>query len=145
MPSRPPRAICQAQGPRGQWWWHYDASNGGKVEVVDAYPVFSVHQHGMAPMVLLEAGEAFQQDFTPWINKGLQWIDGRNELNFDMRDYSVIWRSIERTSMKRHWDTIFNRAASGSEHAPHDLNVRFECRPYELGWLLYAWAHRIAA
>ena len=39
--------ICEAQGPLGQWWWHYDSSTG---EVVGKYPVFSVHQHAMGPM-----------------------------------------------------------------------------------------------
>jgi hypothetical protein len=30
----------------------------------------------------------------------------------------------------------------GSERAGGDLTVRFECRPYHLGWLLYAFAGR---
>ena len=136
------RAICRAQGARGQWWWHYDASNAGRVEIVDAYPVFSVHQHGMAPMVLFEAGEAFQQDFTPWIYKGLDWIDANNELHFPMADGSLIWRGIERASYRRYWDALFNRPAAGEERSAKDLRVIFECRPYELGWLLYAWAGR---
>ena len=40
------RVICGAQGAGGQWWWHYDARTGG---VVEGYPVYSVHQHAMAP------------------------------------------------------------------------------------------------
>ncbi len=48
-------AICGLQGPEGQWWWHYDTRNGS---VVEGYPVYSVHQHAMAPMALLDLREA---------------------------------------------------------------------------------------
>jgi hypothetical protein len=47
--------ICALQGPAGQWWWHYDARNGS---VVEGYPVYSVHQHAMGPMALLDLREA---------------------------------------------------------------------------------------
>ncbi|MFQ6048983.1 MAG: hypothetical protein ACE5K7_06430, partial [Phycisphaerae bacterium] len=47
--------LCQLQGRAGQWWWLYDVDRG---DVVEGYPVFSVHQDGMAPMALLEAGRA---------------------------------------------------------------------------------------
>ena len=47
--------ICAAQGDSGQWWWHYDSRNGS---VVEGYPVYSVHQHAMAPMALLDLAEA---------------------------------------------------------------------------------------
>lgn len=42
--------LCALQGPAGQWWWIYHVESG---EVVVRYPVFSVHQDGMAPMALL--------------------------------------------------------------------------------------------
>ena len=48
-------AICAAQGEAGQWWWHYDSRIGG---VVEGYPVYSVHQHAMAPMALLDLADA---------------------------------------------------------------------------------------
>ena len=48
-------AICTAQGEAGQWWWHYDGRTGG---VVEGYPVYSVHQHAMGPMALLDLAEA---------------------------------------------------------------------------------------
>src|SRR2546423_850403 len=41
------RRVCELQGAAGQWWWHYDAPTGA---VVERYPVYSVHQHAMAPM-----------------------------------------------------------------------------------------------
>ncbi len=48
------KVICDAQGPAGQWWWHYDSRTGG---VVEGYPVYTVHQHAMAPMALLDLAE----------------------------------------------------------------------------------------
>jgi len=133
------RAICDLQGPLGQWWWHYDSMRG---TVLERYPVFSVHQHGMAPMTLFALGEATQADFSPWIYKGLGWIDSANELGFNMehRAGNVIWRCIYRPGLSRYW----NLAMSGwrNRESQGNLNVCFECRPYELGWLLYALAGR---
>lgn len=137
--------LCEAQGPQGQWWWHYDSSSG---RVVEGYPVFSVHQHGMGPMTLFEVGEAAGYDFAPWIRRGLQWIKSDNELALDMEDASanVIWRGIFRPGLARYWNaafglgTEFRKAKSRGE-----LGILFECRPYELGWLLYALAGRTEA
>jgi hypothetical protein len=136
--------ICEAQGSQGQWWWHYDSVSG---HVADGYPVFSVHQHAMAPMTLFALGETIQYDFKPWISRGLQWINSGNELAFDMEDASeaVIWRCIfrSRRSLGRYLKTGFGHPWKQiqDEH-PEDLKVLYECRPYELGWLMYAFAGR---
>jgi hypothetical protein len=136
--------ICHAQGPKGQWWWHYD-SRGGRV--ADGYPVFSVHQHAMAPMTLFGLGEIIQHEFDEWIYRGLQWINGQNELGFDMEDSSenVIWRCIFRSkrSLGTYVKANFGLYSDEVENQRgEDLKVLFECRPYELGWLLYAFAGR---
>jgi hypothetical protein len=131
--------ICEAQGTRGQWWWHYDSSSGS---VAGRFPVFSVHQHGMGPMVLLELSEAIQSDFSPWIFKGLQWIRV-NELAFDMEDAAtnVVWRSIYRSTPRRMWSTAMAFLTRREDpESRYGVKVMFECRPYELGWLLYAFA-----
>ena len=47
--------MAELQGPMGEWPWHYDSVTG---RVVSRYPVFSVHQHAMAPMMLFAASEA---------------------------------------------------------------------------------------
>jgi len=70
-------AICRMQGPSGQWWWHYDARNG---RIFERYPVYAVHQDGMAPMALFALGEVARLDFSEPIYKGLAWISGNNEL-----------------------------------------------------------------
>lgn len=136
------KVICRAQGGLGQWWWHYDSVTG---KIVEQYPVFSVHQHGMAPMALFALSAASGEDFTAAIYKGLQWIAGNNELGYDFRNQSarVIWRSTYRKGYGRHFrvaSSLLNRVESFPP--PTDMTVKFECRPYELGWLLYALAGR---
>ena len=130
--------LCQMQGPQGQWWWHYDSSTG---RVVGRYPVYSVHQHGMAPMGLLALGEVLQSDFGPWIFKGLEWIKGDNELDYDMRDNSanLVWRCIYQGDYERYLRTALALITHREDGPAHEgLGIRYECRPYEFGWLLYA-------
>ena len=138
------RGLCEAQGSLGQWWWHYDSLGG---RVLEGYPVFSVHQHAMGPMTLFALGEAAQCDFTPWIYRGLRWINSANELGFNMEDDSaqVIWRCQYRptSQVKTYLKAVLNGGSAGKAYeAKKDLKVLFECRPYELGWLLYAFASR---
>jgi hypothetical protein len=136
-------AICQAQGPLGQWCWHYDSTNG---RLVAGYPVFSVHQHAMGPMALFALQETTGTDFGPWIYKGLEWV-AANELHVDMRDSAakLIWRCIGRPRWKRSLDTLFGRAVKPvSNGSPGQFRILHECRPYELGWLLFAFAGRTA-
>jgi hypothetical protein len=137
-------ALCEEQGPSGQWWWHYDAPGG---RVTDGYPVFSVHQHAMGPMTLFGLGETIHRNFDPWIYKGLQWLNSQNELGYDMEDAShgVIWRCIYRSrrSLGRYIMAGLGHYSKTVQHQnPADLKVLFECRPYEFGWLLYAFANR---
>jgi len=136
--------ICEEQGPMGQWWWHYDAPGG---RVTDGYPVFSVHQHAMAPFTLFGLGEVIGRNFDECIYKGLRWINSQNELSYDMEDQNngVIWRCIMRSrrSPARYLKAGLRIYSDTIQHSrPEDLKVLFECRPYELGWLLYAFANR---
>jgi hypothetical protein len=138
------RGVCEAQGPQGQWWWHYDSLTG---RVLEGYPVFSVHQHAMGPMTLFALGEAAKYDFTPWIYRGLRWINTENELGFNMEDNSaqVIWRCQFRptSQITTYLKAAFKTASKNTRYQERkDLQVLFECRPYELGWLLYAFAAR---
>ena len=138
------RGLCEAQGSLGQWWWHYDSLSG---RVLEGYPVFSVHQHAMGPMTLFALGEAAQCDFTPWIDRGLKWINAENELGFNMEDDAaqVIWRCQYRSAsqVKTYLKAALSRGDTAKPYeAKKDLKVLFECRPYELGWLLYAFASR---
>lgn len=138
--------ICALQGSAGQWWWHYDTRSGG---VVEGYPVYSVHQHAMGPMALLELREAGGTDYTQAVINGLGWLNEHPETPKSLVCFEkgVVWRKVARrepgklvrivsaatTGLARGWklpglDTFF--PPSG---------IDYECRPYELGWLLYAW------
>ena len=134
------KALCALQGPRGQWWWHYNAQTG---KVVSTYPVYSVHQHAMGPMALFAATEASAENFRPNIFRGLAWLSD-NELSIDMRELScpLVWRGVAQTGLQK-WRTRVDAVANGQgavEAPPAKLSLISECRPYELGWLLYAFS-----
>lgn len=140
------KRICALQGPAGQWWWHYDTRNGS---VVEGYPVYSVHQHAMAPMALLELSEAGGQDRIDALTKGLYWLDDPPEVGASLvsEEHGVIWRKVARREPKK---TVRALAASATALRPGlrlpgldtifpPVRIDYECRPYELGWLIYAW------
>lgn len=132
-------AICQAQGELGQWWWLYDSRSG---RISSKYHVYSVHQQGMAPMALIAAEEATGQSFQEPIYKGLRWIYGANELGEDMRDLStnLIWRCIYPEQKYGKYRNVLRSMLGmpGGEFSAAQLKILYEDRPYELGWLLYA-------
>jgi hypothetical protein len=134
-------AICAAQGKSGQWWWLYDARSG---RVSSRYPVYSVHQHGMAPMCLFAVEETTGQSFRESIYQGLRWIYGENELGIDMRDgaQSLIWRCLAPGNWQtKFWEMAWSAIRPTNEHMQvPSLEVLYEQRPYEFGWLLFAFA-----
>jgi hypothetical protein len=136
-------AICRAQGSLGQWWWHYDALTG---KVFQRYPVYAVHQHGMAPFALFALADVAGLDFSKSISKGLAWIYGNNELNLDLREApsNLVWRSVyRRNASGTYLRELVDFLRGISSPVPiGDLRIKLECRPYELGWLLYAFAGR---
>ncbi|WP_405143749.1 hypothetical protein OG589_39465 [Sphaerisporangium sp. NBC_01403] len=138
--------ICAAQGPEGQWWWHYDARTGG---VVEGYPVYSVHQLSMAPMALLDLADAGGTSYMKDIALGLHWMTARPEIDDELiiDDLDLTWRKAARDDPKkivRGVRAVATAINQGSRIGVLDriyppLAVDRECRPYELGWLLYAW------
>jgi hypothetical protein len=132
--------ICAAQGPLGQWWWHYDSRSG---RVVGKYPVYSVHQDAMAPMALFALSESSGKDYSAWIFKGLPWIYGENELKFNLCDASanIVWRCIYLSKPATYVREGASLLGFGPQSlVPSGLRVRFEDRPYHFGWELYAFA-----
>ncbi|MCT9931988.1 hypothetical protein N5079_17440 [Planotetraspora sp. A-T 1434] len=138
--------ICAAQGPEGQWWWHYDARTGG---VVEGYPVYSVHQLSMAPMALLDLADAGGTPYMDAIALGLGWMTSRPETGEELivEELDLTWRKAARDDPKkvvrgvRAMSTAINRGARVAvlDKMYPPVAVDHECRPYELGWLLYAW------
>lgn len=137
--------ICALQGEHGQWWWHYDTRDGS---VAEGYPVYSVHQHAMAPMVLLELREAGGRDHLPAILKGLRWLDEHPEVveTLVVPEKGVVWRKVGRREPRKAVRAMaaITTSLSPGLHMPAidtlfpPSRVDHECRPYELGWLLYA-------
>ncbi|MER7515391.1 hypothetical protein [Streptomyces sp. NPDC126499] len=143
--------ICALQGDGGQWWWHYDARRG---TVVEGYPVYSVHQHAMAPTALLDLAEAGGTDFAEPVRRGLRWMTEVPELAgtgaeepMIHDDLGVTWRKVHRGDPKkavRAARGLTTRVLPGARLRPLDVVFRptavdRECRPYEFGWMLFAW------
>jgi hypothetical protein len=139
-------AICAAQGMAGQWWWHYDARTGG---VVEGYPVYSVHQHAMAPMALFDLAEAGGDAHLDAACRGLRWLADPPETAEPMLldDPPVTWRKVARGDPRKLVRGLRATATSTKPSARLGVldrlfppgHVDHECRPYELGWLLFAW------
>jgi hypothetical protein len=138
--------LCRHQGAAGQWAWHYDTRTG---DVVERYPVYSVHQHAMAPMVLFDLAEAGGTDHGDAVARGLGWLLRHPEVDEELvdADLGVVWRKVGRRERAK-----ASRVAAGVTTAIRPgwrlpgvdrllppTWVDHECRPYELGWLLYTW------
>lgn len=139
------RAV-RTQGPDGQWWWHFDCRTG---EVVERYPVYTVHQHGMGPMALQALAAAGGPDYAGAIAKSLEWLACSPEIGGSTIDWAqdAIWRKVARREPRKLARRLQAAASylhpalriGGLDWALPAKAVDFECRPYELGWLLYAW------
>jgi len=130
--------ICNAQGQQGQWWWHYNSLSG---KTVGRYPVYSVHQDAMAPMGLMKLQEVSGKGFASYIDKGLEYIIGFNELDKSMIDFenSLIWRCIKKNKTHAIFEE-FKKILSIEEETivkRNDLILLEECWSYHLGWILY--------
>jgi hypothetical protein len=138
--------LCQLQGPAGQWWWHYDARTGGMVE---GYPLYTVHQHAMAPMALFDLAEAGGEVDLDAIRRGLGWLVAAPEVSdaliLDRPGLTV--RKVARRDpgkLVRGLRAVAAKVRPGTELPALDrlrppAAVDRECRPYELGWLLDCW------
>ena len=98
--SRCAEKICELQGTRGQWWWHYDRRTG---KVLEGYPVYSVHQDAMAPMALFDLHLAGGPDYSAAVAKGLSWMRNAPEINRSLIDstHCTIWRKVDRRGPRK--------------------------------------------
>jgi hypothetical protein len=141
--------LCRVQGLEGQWWWHYDARTG---DVIEGYPVYTVHQHAMGPMALLDLTEAGGGDYRESIRRGMHWLLGPAELESKgesmLRDEEGLTvRKVYRgdpLKIVRGLNSAASRVQPGWRvpvldriYRPTELDR--ECRPYEFGWLYFAW------
>jgi hypothetical protein len=138
------RTLIELQGPRGEWPWFFYTPAG---RVVDWYEVYSVHQAGMAPAFLECAEQHDVPGATEALVKGFRWIFGQNQLNRSMlwKRLGLICRSQVRKGeledrRQRAVRAIVNtlRRRSDSLIDASGLELRRECRSYELGWILWS-------
>lgn len=149
MAQRCADRMCALQGPAGQWWWHYDVRTG---RIVEPFPVYAVHQDSMAPMALHALAEAGggNATFNTAIQRGLDWLDAAPELqgrSLIDEEIPVIWRKVARREPGKLVRCV--QAGVSGLHPALRLpaanyvfppgRIDYECRPYHLGWILYAW------
>jgi hypothetical protein len=142
------RKLIERQGPNGEWPWFFDAAGG---RVIDFYEVYSVHQYGMAPAFLEVAERHGVSEARAAIIKGFNWVFGQNQLSTPMLvpDLHLSIRSQVRRGelATKKWRVL--RALGNSVLGrnaflidPSELELRRECRSYELGWILWSFGQR---
>jgi hypothetical protein len=146
--------LAEAQGPLGQWWWLYSP---WRRRVVEGYPVYSVHQDGMAFLALAPLGEIGLDAHWRELDVGLRWLFGENELVTSLvdDDRGFISRCIQRVgsdadgpyglSQSAYHRVLLRSLRPGADGrgvraAPAELEILRECRSYHLGWILCAQA-----
>ena len=121
--------------------------------MVEGYPVYSVHQHAMGPMALLDLADAGGDGHLDAIRRGLRWLAGPPEgqsaspAQLVLDEPPITWRKVARADPRkvvRGLRAASTRIVPGARVAALDRvyppgAVDHECRPYELGWMLYAW------
>ena len=147
--KRSAESMCRLQGGAGQWWWHYDVRTG---RVVEGYPVYTVHQDAMGPMALLDLQDACGTRFDEAITKSVSWMVRNPERGDSLIDNEadLIWRKVcrrEPGKLSRGVQALASRLhpslrAPGLNVVLPPNQVDYECRPYHLGWVLYAFSDR---
>jgi len=142
------RKLIEWQGPNGEWPWFFDAAGG---RVLDFYEVYSVHQYGMAPAFLELAEQHGVLEARTAIIKGFNWVLGQNQLATPMLvpDLHLTIRSQVRKGElhTKQWrvfralrNSMLRREAVLID--PSEIELRLECRSYELGWILWSFGQR---
>jgi hypothetical protein len=142
------RKLISLQGPNGEWPWFFDVPSG---LVADFYEIYSVHQYGMAPAFLECADMHNVKESRDAIVKGFKWVLGENqlkqmmlvpELQLSIRSqvrkgemHTKKWRALRafQTALSQHGGSLID---------PTRLELRLECRSYELGWILWSFGQR---
>jgi len=142
------RKLIELQGPNGEWPWFFDATTG---RVLDFYEVYSVHQYGMAPAFLELAEQHGVPEARAAIIRGFKWVLGQNQLATPMlvpeRHLSVRSQVRKGELRTKAWRVLRALQNSASRRQavltdPSNLELRLECRSYELGWILWSFGRR---
>jgi hypothetical protein len=142
------RKLIELQGPQGEWPWFYYTPGG---RVMDFYEIYSVHQQGMAPAFLECAERHLVPGATEALVKGFQWILGENQMGRSMlwkREGLICRSQVRKGDLECKWKRAVRSVAKAitGESArmidPSELELRLECRSYELGWILWSFGSR---
>ena len=142
------RKLITQQGASGEWPWFFDAVSGS---VLDFYEIYSVHQYGMAPAFLERAECHGVTEARAAIVKGFNWVFGKNQLAIPMLvpDLNLTIRSQVRkgelhSKGRRAFRAITNSILGHKAKLinPAGVQLRLECRSYELGWILWSFGQR---
>jgi hypothetical protein len=142
------RKLIALQGPQGEWPWFFDALRG---TVLDYYEVYSVHQYGMAPAFLEHAEQHGVKEAREALIRGFEWVLGENQLRQPMLvpDLQLSIRSqVRKGELRTSKIRMLRALANAHLHRPARLvdparlEVRLECRSYELGWILWSFGRR---
>ena len=142
------RKLIDLQGPNGEWPWFFDAQSG---RVVDYYEIYSVHQYGMAPAFLQYAERHDVRNARNALIKGFKWVLGDNQLarsmlvpDLHLSIRSQVRKHELRTNKLRMARAVTNAVMGRSTGLidPSGLQIRLECRSYELGWILWSFGNR---
>jgi len=131
----------------GGYAWRYHAHNG---TIAERFPVYSVHQDGMAPMALFSLARATGREVRRVNRESLRWL-WLNQLGRSMVDpeRAVIYRGARRRFPANRIFIQLGRASSLVGIDPRVvrssafLRLNATCRPYHLGWVLHAWCGRL--
>ena len=118
---------------------------------MDFYEIYSVHQYGMAPAFLTLAERHGVPEAREALVNGFNWVFGANQLGQPMlvpskhlslrsqirkgelrTDKWRMLRAIRNSTFRKNSDLV----------SPEKLEIRLECRSYELGWILWSFGRR---
>jgi hypothetical protein len=142
------RTLIAKQGPNGEWPWFFDAATGS---VLDYYEVYSVHQCGMAPAFLEHAEQHGVPEAREATIRGFKWILGKNQMavpmlvsNLHLTIRSQVRKGEMHSKRRRAFRAIGNSLMGRQAQLidPDELQLRLECRSYELGWILWSFGMR---
>lgn len=139
--------IQDIQGALGEWPWLIDVDAAAPIDI---YPVYSVHQDSMSMLFLLPALDLGLPGARESIERSYAWVLGDNEISTPMimDDPFFRYRSLERRGGMQRPRRYF-RSLPGVVRVSRPLAARAggvrvnrECRSYEMGWVVFAWAGR---
>jgi hypothetical protein len=133
--------ICLHQGKYGEWDWQYNSEDGN---VVNRFPIHSVHQLALAPMALFSIQMASGVEFTENIFKSINWLCENPKLQKQIIDKknNAIWNKVAPVFNNK-LNSIFNFLKFYSFGKYLNPKVEYVCSSYDFGWILYTFAGRI--